>query len=688
MGSVALDFSKAQPITPPPATQQGSVTLDFSKAQSVNAPDLTSNPKGEGTYKMVGRQGPVSVPYGKVEAAQQAGYMFGGASDLQRYQKDADADPNKDNRNDIQKSFDENTKTSPSEPLLETGLKDVVHVVGQSFVHPVDMLKGLSNFIPADPDLPSSASPTGDQNPVIQQIKNTRDDYRQGGAPYAATRLAGQTFGSAALGAAGGAALDAANAKAAPVSGQNYTPSHAQAFEGAIAPATAMGKNFIPQNVTTEALTPIRSTAARMAQGTPTEQGIVQAATGPKTPPLERIGAYQNIVQGALSDLESQHAPALAQAAKVPVDTAPIVQRLQSQISPTTAPADAAAIKELISRVQQAKTIGDLNTFRQELNVETAPEYKQSQVQAGRSGISSQATSDLAGWVRNAYYDNLQQATGQDFAPLKRQEANLIQTQEALQNQQSPLSKAEATFAAPTTWKETAGNVANVVKDPKTTVTQTFLRESPATKVATLLQKSLDDLPESTTSTPPPAPQSQTGSATPPQPSLGKGPIPTVQATPVNPFPSQGPPRLGDPQGQVESPLQPRSLPSSYFPPRLPAATAGYQSTPVQPNQFATRPTPAPSAGPLPVSPEGQAGVPTSRYLGAGSQQAEWAGAGGEKLAAHIKAYTSFGLSEDDIVNLTQTPLGRSLLMRANSLTPGSAAMKALVKQIPGVLGK
>jgi hypothetical protein len=314
------------------------------------------------------------------------------------------------------------------------------------------------------------------------------------------------------VGAAGKAAIEAVPGipTKPTVSGQNYTTSHAQAFEGAVAPATAMGKNFIPQNVTPEALTPIRTTAARMAQGTPVEQGIVQAATSSKTPPLERLGAYQNIVQNALDDLESQHKPALAQAARVPVDTSSIVKQLQSQISPTMDVADVSAIRRLIMRVKQAQNIGDLNRFRQELNTETSPEYRQSQVQAGRSGISAQATSDLAGLVRNAYYDALQKATGTDFAPLKRQEANLITTQEALQNQQAPLAKAEATYNAPSTLRQTAGDIANVIKDPKTTITQTILRESPATKVATLLQKSLTDLPEYAPP-PPPAPPSRLG---------------------------------------------------------------------------------------------------------------------------------------------------------------------------------
>lgn len=284
-------------------------------------------------------------------------------------------------------------------------------------------------------------------------------------------------------------------APAQTIPGQNYAQPHAAAFEGALAPATGMGKNFTPQSITPQALSPIRQTASRMAQGSPLEQVTVQAATNPSTPPLTRLRAYQGVVQSALNDLEAQHAQGLASAADVPVSVDPLVQELRSHISPTTDPADVSAIQNLIQRTRQVRTIGDLNTFRQELNNETSAEFKQSQIQAGRSGTSVQAASDLAGAVRGAYYDNLGQATGVNYAPLKLQESNLLTTKEALQNQQSMLAKQEATFNAPSTLREKAGNVANVIQNPKATVTQTILRESPATRISTLLQKSLADLP-------------------------------------------------------------------------------------------------------------------------------------------------------------------------------------------------
>jgi hypothetical protein len=102
-----------------------------------------------------------------------------------------------DSRNSIQKSFDENTATSPSDKLLTTGLKSVVGAIGSPFVHPLETVKALSHIgTPYDPE-----------NPLIQTALSTVNDYKQGGLPYAATKLAGNTFGGMALGEAAGGVL-------------------------------------------------------------------------------------------------------------------------------------------------------------------------------------------------------------------------------------------------------------------------------------------------------------------------------------------------------------------------------------------------------------------------------------------------------------------------------------------------
>jgi hypothetical protein len=113
----------------------------------------------------------------------------------------------------------------------------------------------------------------------------------------------------------------------------------------------------------------------------------------------------------------------------------------------------------------------------------------------------------------------------------------------------------------------------------------------------------------------------------------------------------------------------------------------------VQPNQFSSQPSPTPSSGALPVTPEGQAGVPASRYLQAPDPapaatpdapkltgKALWAQNGAQKMATH-------GVSASDIDALAKTPAGKQLLVIASGLSPGSPAMKSLAAQIPKILG-
>lgn len=106
-----------------------------------------------------------------------------------------------DDRNSIQKSFDENTKTNPKEPPLETGLKSVVGAVGTPFIHPMKTLDSMGDMI--NPDV--------DQNPLVKMGKGVEDDYKSGGLGYAGAKLAGNVFGGAALGGAGEAGLGEAS---------------------------------------------------------------------------------------------------------------------------------------------------------------------------------------------------------------------------------------------------------------------------------------------------------------------------------------------------------------------------------------------------------------------------------------------------------------------------------------------
>lgn len=91
----------------------------------------------------------------------------------------------------IQHSFDVNTATSPTEPLLETGLKSVVGAVGAPFAHPQQTLTGMANMVRHPLDT------------AHQEVNQLYSDVAAGGLPYAATRFGGSAFGNIALGEAG-----------------------------------------------------------------------------------------------------------------------------------------------------------------------------------------------------------------------------------------------------------------------------------------------------------------------------------------------------------------------------------------------------------------------------------------------------------------------------------------------------
>lgn len=89
----------------------------------------------------------------------------------------------------LQDSFDENTKTDPKEPLLETGLKSVVGAIGQPFVHPLDTVTGMAKSL---------------RHPLDEAHQEVND--LRANPAYEGTKMAGQLFGNVALGGAMGAA--------------------------------------------------------------------------------------------------------------------------------------------------------------------------------------------------------------------------------------------------------------------------------------------------------------------------------------------------------------------------------------------------------------------------------------------------------------------------------------------------
>ena len=100
-----------------------------------------------------------------------------------------------DERNSMQRSFDTETQTNPKEPLLQTGLKSVVGGAGSMFVHPLKSLQGMSDLI-MDPF-----------ETVPKMVDAAKEDYKQGGLPYAAVKQLGNLAGGYAAGTGVGAGM-------------------------------------------------------------------------------------------------------------------------------------------------------------------------------------------------------------------------------------------------------------------------------------------------------------------------------------------------------------------------------------------------------------------------------------------------------------------------------------------------
>lgn len=578
------------------------------------AHDITSNPNREGTYQMVGSSGPVQIPYSNVSAAQGQGFKFGASADQLRYANDHDADPN-DKRGFIQKQkddFDQTAAPAVDDSLGRFALKRTISAVLSPVIHPVDTAVGTYNLLKQGADS-VEMSGSGGMDPGINArvaagpataiVQRTADDYKQGGLVRAGTGIAADVAGGIIGGKALGAVTDAALAARSGVMpkvvpGQNYTPANARAFEGVTSKSTGMGPNFIPQSLTADALSPIRQAASDMlASGDPVQQAIARKATAMGVKPLDRLAAVQSVIQKSLTDLEAQHAPVLQQVAGTPVDMTPIQRGLQAQIVPGMSAADVAGIQDLIDRSGQITNLGELNKFRSLMNDEASPSYRQSPTQAGRASAPQQVATDTADAVRNHYYDQMQQATGTDFQPLKNQQSNLLTTKEAIERMQSPLSKAQADFKAQMTKRAVLGEigdaVVNVVKNPKKLVQEQVLRQSPAASTSYLIRKALTGLPDAT----PPAPQSI---AAPPPP----------QAPPPAPIPLWLQRLLPQTASDGGVPAYQQPVP----PPPVNPSTA---ATRVAPTQFAPAPEVAPTLT-RPVTPSGQVLTPTQRFLQAG----------------------------------------------------------------------
>lgn len=337
----------------------------------------------------------------------------------------------------------------------------------------------------------------------------------------------GQAVGRGAATAAGGAALDGLVSGAHAVAARMAT-APMRGFVGLINEGKAgMGDNFDAEGVAHD-IAPLVQQAAKA------NPQLVKQAMSPESSPKQVYEAMEEILQEGKQKINEAHQEALGSVKNAPISTK-VVQQAISKTAPEGlekyGPEDAAAIKALQQRVGKVSTLGELNGLRAYLTTELAPSFKMDGVAVARSGAVDKAMRAALGSTRDAYYDALQQATGQDFQGLKRLESQALTGQEALANAKAKLLSAQATAERPQTAKQTVGRVVEAAASPmkgKKAIAQSVLNEKPMDQSVADIRRFLkhipDHVPDSFERGSGPAGGGPGGGSPPePQPSLGSG---------------------------------------------------------------------------------------------------------------------------------------------------------------------
>lgn len=558
-------------------------------AKPISASDaLTSNPNGEGTYKMVGAQGQtVSVPYSKVRGAQDQRFQVV-PDDAARYTKDSTGSDAKA----VQADFDARTATSPSEPLLETGIKSVVHAVGSPFVHPVDTAKGLARL--------AGQAVTGDTygagsdlvTPIVQ-------DYQDGGAKYAATKLAGNTFGQVALGEAGGAGLKVA----APVISDVLS-----AAKTSVADAASSAKQYIRPTSDPAIVPPEEIQAQKIAQSILPQGGIKP----------EFVQAIQEQAPAIKAYAERTGNPLNTQAEGLKAAQGVAAEGLQHYQDEVLAPVAGRSVvlDSANTELGSKATIGDIDSRITKLNklVNTAPANSTG---AALDVLAKSKWGDELSYLRGKLYPALENTTGipaNDIQNLREGyggEFSLANNLESAQN--ARLTR---------TGVQSQGQTSIAVKKPS-------ILELPGQVVQAIKggEQSIADRQFS---------------------SAMNG---VKSAEPIRPTP----PPIDTDAIAAQQDIAKQQFLDLHQSEQAAQDAAQQRSTVAEGTRQANR-------------------------VQGGAQA--WVSQGYTKVVSHLANDPSSGLSRADLIKISNTPQGRSLLIRASDLTPNSAPMRDIVKQI------
>lgn len=614
-------WDKPKAASAPPQTLPGDFSgWDAPKAPA--APDFAAQPNPDnpqGTYSMWDTAGhKLQIPYGNVVAARDKGYKFdvnpddSGMTPQARFNKDFQYDPANSGRTALaaRPSWSRqamavikhplNSMEAAAQPtqrpanatmgeMAATDLSNVAAGATSVFRHPLRTAGQALEQIGGAVTAPVEEITTGTSLPR-QDLEALPTMTPEQGAFTIGQGLATEGLVKGAPPVADAAKSAAADRnipvvskwarETSPAAGENFTPRQAKSHAAVIAEGAPGGDTgYIPRDIAQATGSKLRETAARKPEK------VYAIRNGS---PEDAYAAHQSILDDSKSEIDQRHEAALGTAQDAPVDMKPVQQAIQ----PTKYQlegmddADARAIQDLQQRAAQVQTLRGLNEFRKTLNNEDAALLK-NPMGSGKSALYPQMVHRMANAVRDAYYDALEKATGQDFSADKRLEGNIIQEMRGALGSAPRLAINEAREAAP----QSAGQIgADILEGgahgtrPGVPIISAFADRLRGTRLGQIqqhLQRFYSDLPAPTVAAEPAAAPVPRGLPAPQRPALPASVIPNadIEGEPAGSAPPREPRFNVSPSGEVRPGPTPPPSPSIITPApdemrQLPARTA------------------------------------------------------------------------------------------------------------------
>lgn len=360
----------------------------------------------------------------------------------------------------VQNEFDKAMQTVPVD--IHHGVSGFASSVGSDLgagamrlltplVHPWETAKGLAQTGMAAAAGPGSAPMQDLAAKTIAPFVKNPSGEAVAAIPQAALALAGGGEAAPATKAIEDSGEGGGILTRSPVSGENFTSPQLRSHAAVIAEGTAGGDpKFIPQTLATQTGSILRQTAAQ----NPTEVQAINSGD-----PLAAYQAHISLLKKAQGTIDTAHESVLKPYENYTVNT----KGIQDAITPGKFqaqgmdPADLSAIDDLKARAANVTNLRGLNEFRMTMNSEDAT--------LGRNLSPSKTVGypdlvhDMANTTRNAYYDALKDASGQDFSGIKRVEGGLLTQIKSASALAPKLATSEAKANAPFQLRPALGDI-------------------------------------------------------------------------------------------------------------------------------------------------------------------------------------------------------------------------------------